>query len=60
MLAEIHSGGRLVGVGATCKLHYTPGSDRVCKKSVAIGDSGLSISVLMLRLKRRLGAGLDD
>ena len=59
-LAEIHSKGRLVGCGATRKGHFTPGSDRVCKKSVTFGDSGLTRADLMLRLKRWLIAGLDD
>ena len=59
-LAEIYSKGRLVGCGATCKGHLTPGSDTVCKKSVTIGTSGLTREDLMLRLKRWLVAGLDD
>ena len=59
-LAEIHSKGRLVGCGATCKGHFTPGSDRVCKQSVSFGDSGLTRADLMLRLKRWLIEGLND
>ena len=49
------------GYGATCKLHTdldNPG--KVCKKSVTIGASGLSINECRLRLKRWLVAGLDD
>ena len=60
MLAETHSGGRLIGCGATCKNHFTPGSHSVCKKSVTIGLSGLSKADLLLRLKRWLICGLDD
>ena len=59
-LAEVHSKGRLVGCGATCKGQFTPGSGRVCKHSVSCGDSGLTRADLMLRLKRWLIAGLDD
>ena len=59
-LAEIYSKGRLVGCGATCKGHFTLGSDATCKKSVTFGTSGLSRDDLMLRLKRWLIAGLDD
>ena len=32
----------------------------MCKKSVSIGNSGLTRADLMLRLKRWLIAGLDD
>ena len=60
MLAEIKSDGRLIGCGATCKMHHTPGQDSMCKKSVSIGNSGLTRADLMLRLKRWLIAGLDD
>lgn len=60
MLAEIHSNGRLVGCGATCKNHETIGSNSMCKQCVNIGDSGLICAVLMHRLKLWLVAGLDD
>ena len=49
------------GCGATCKDHVDEAwPDRVCKKSVTIGKSGLSYDELELRMKRWLLAGLDD
>ena len=60
-MALVWRGGALVGCGATCKDHESPGDpDAICKKSVTIGSSGLSIAELRLRLKRWLIAGLDD
>ena len=63
-LAEIWSKkkGCVIGYGATCRNHLDhadpPGT--VCKKSVTIGKSGLTIADLKLRMKRWLIAGLDD
>ena len=50
----------IIGVGAHCKCHATPGDDAICKKAVFIGKSGLSVQTLRLRMKRWLVAGLDD
>jgi len=44
----------------TCKCHANVFNGRVCKTSVSIGRSGLSVGELQLRLKRWLIAGLDS
>ena len=60
-LAEIMNKEKeLIGVGAHCKCHETPGVDAICKKQVTIGNSGLSVQTFRLRMKRWLVAGLDD
>jgi hypothetical protein len=53
-------GGVLVGIGGNCKDHLDPGRTLECKKSVTMGDSGLSYETLRLRMKRWLVAGLDE
>ena len=60
-LADITGPGKeIIGVGAFCKCHDSPGIRSICKKQVTIGKSGLSVKTLQLRMKRWLVAGLDD
>ena len=56
-LAVITRHGVVVGCGALCKDHRNPDDINDCKKSVIIGESGLTFDDLRLRLKRWLIAG---
>ena len=50
----------IIGIGGRCKMHKNAGCELECKKQVTIGESGLSLETLRLRMKRWLLAGIDD
>ena len=56
-LAEVHTGGKHVGWGATCGMHSNVGLTVECKKSIRMGP-GLDSAECELRMKMWLLQGL--
>ena len=52
--------GEVWALGATCECHKNAGDNRVCKKFVTLGTSGVSAAEMTVRLKRWLVAGLES
>ena len=59
-ITTLKRGEMIIGIGGRCKMHKDEGCDLECKKQVTIGESGLSLETLRLRMKRWLLAGIDD